>query len=130
MDQPGVTTLPDEANYLAPDGSEVRLLSQTTNGSMAHFTLGKGKTSLAVSHKTVEELWWVQSGNGEIWLNLNGEANVHPIAAGSCIAIPVRTEFQFRAFNHDLCAIGVTMPPWPGPDEATPTKGPWKPTLE
>ena len=44
------------ADYLAPDGSEVRLLVEGTRGGTAHFTLPAGTVSRAVKHRTAEEL--------------------------------------------------------------------------
>jgi len=43
---------------IAPDGSDVRILLGLTRGSMAHFELPPGQTSRAVSHCTVEEIWF------------------------------------------------------------------------
>ena len=45
-----------EPDAIAPDGSEVRLLSRTDRGSMAHFALAPHAVSRAVAHKTVEEV--------------------------------------------------------------------------
>jgi mannose-6-phosphate isomerase-like protein (cupin superfamily) len=44
---------------MAPDGSEVRILSRTARGSMALFTLPPGAVAKAVMHRTVDELWYV-----------------------------------------------------------------------
>ena len=45
---------------------------------------------------------------------------------GVCITIPVGTHFQFHATEGEaLRAVGVTMPPWPGPGEADPVPGKW-----
>ena len=52
------------------------------------------------------------------------------IAPDVCLTIPVGTRFQFRSFGFEpLSAVGVTMPPWPGPAEAVLTDGPWTPTV-
>ena len=39
---------------------------------------------------------------------------------GTCVSIPAGTHFQAAAAASDgpLAAVGVTMPPWPGDDEA------------
>ena len=51
---------------------------------------------------------------------------VHP---GVSLDIPVGTKFQFRCDGDEpLEAVGVTIPPWPGPDEAFEVKGKWHPT--
>lgn len=45
---------------------------------------------------------------------------------GVCLTIPLGTRFQFRASPLEgVAAIGITMPPWPGQDEATLVTGPW-----
>ncbi len=49
---------------LAPDGSEIRLLSETSRGSMVHCTLGPGEVSAPVAHRTVEEVWYFLEGTG------------------------------------------------------------------
>jgi mannose-6-phosphate isomerase-like protein (cupin superfamily) len=40
--------------------------------------------------------------------------------------LPVGTRFQFRAEpDSSLHIVGVTMPPWPGDDEAVVVEGRW-----
>ena len=51
-------------DYEAPDGSEIRLLSQGFYSGLCHCTLRPGQHSGAVSHRTVEELWYFLSGHG------------------------------------------------------------------
>jgi mannose-6-phosphate isomerase-like protein (cupin superfamily) len=47
-----------------------------------------------------------------------------------CLTIPLGTHFQFRSHGKEpLSAIGVTMPPWPGEDEAYDVEGPWEPDV-
>ncbi len=117
-----VTTLKRDYDVLAPDGSEVRVLLALSGGSMAHFRLPSGSVSLAVRHRTVEEIWYVLSGDGEMWLG--GE--VVALSAGVCLTIPVGVAFQFRAWGEEaLCAVAVTMPPWPGEGEAEFVEGAW-----
>ena len=43
-------------DVLAPDGSQIRFLPQVKGGSMVHCTLPPGAVSLAVTHRTVDEL--------------------------------------------------------------------------
>ncbi len=111
---------------MAPDGSEVRLLCRLAGGSMAHFTLPPGKVSKPVRHRTVEEVWFFTGGSGRMWRG--GETvDVH---AGVSLTIPVGTPFQFRTDGSEpLAAVAVTIPPWPGPDEAILVHGPWTPTV-
>jgi mannose-6-phosphate isomerase-like protein (cupin superfamily) len=122
--------LPSAPDALAPDGSEVRVLLSLAGGGMAHFRLPAGQVARAVVHRTVEEIWFVTSGRGEIWRSLNGRDETVSLAPGVSLTIPVGTRFQFRAAPADaLEIIGVTMPPWPGAEEAMPAAGPWTPTL-
>lgn len=118
---------PDDA---APDGSDVRILLELEGGGMAHFELGPGQTSTAVTHKTIEEIWFFLTGRGEMWRKQNGREKVVPIEPGVCLTIPLGTHFQFRSFGYQpLAAIGVTIPPWPGEGEAIVIEGIWEPTV-
>ncbi len=122
--------LPAQPDAVAPDGSEVRVLLELPRGSLAHFTLAPGRTSIAVAHRSVEEIWFFLSGRGEMWRRLNAQEEVVPVDAGVCVTLPAGTHFQFRALGHEpLTALGVTMPPWPGGDEAYPVPGKWVPSV-
>lgn len=121
--------LPGGRDAPAPDGSDVRLLPGLAGGGMAHFQLAPGRTSVAVAHRTVEEIWFFVGGLGQMWRRQGDREEVVTVAPGVGITIPVGTRFQFRALGTEpLAAVGVTMPPWPGPDEAYPVDGPWEPT--
>jgi len=114
----------------APDGSDVRALLRLARGSMAQFELAPGRTSIAVAHRTIEEIWTVVSGRGDLWRRQGAREEIVPLEPGVCLTIPVGTHFQFRATGAEaLCVIGVSMPPWPGKDEATVVQGKWKPTV-
>jgi len=118
--------LPDAPDVVAPDGSDVRVLLQLPGGSMAHFELATGGTSRAVVHRTVEEIWYFVSGRGEMWRRQGLREEVVAVGPGVCLTIPVGTQFQFRALGDDpLAAVAVTMPPWPGDDEAHEVSGRW-----
>jgi mannose-6-phosphate isomerase-like protein (cupin superfamily) len=120
--------LPVWRDAIAPDGSDVRVLLRLKGGSMAHFRLGPGLTSRAVAHDSVEEIWYVLRGEGEIWRKSGHRHETVPLAAGTCLSIPVGTHFQFRSFGPDpLEIVGVTMPAWPGDGEAFEVTGPWPP---
>jgi mannose-6-phosphate isomerase-like protein (cupin superfamily) len=122
--------LPARPDVVAPDGSDVRILLRLAGGSMAHFELGPGKTSLAVVHRTVEELWFFVAGRGEMWLADDDRDDVVDVEPGVSLTIPVGTRFQFRALGPEpLAAVGVTMPPWPDEDEAVTVDGRWQPTV-
>lgn len=116
--------LPDAA---APDGSDVRLLLRLAGGSMAHFELAAGRTSVCVVHRTVEEIWYILSGLGEMWRQLGDQQHVVELQAGLCITIPLGTRFQFRSLGPGpLAAVAITMPPWPGEGEAQVVEGRWQ----
>jgi mannose-6-phosphate isomerase-like protein (cupin superfamily) len=121
--------LPDLHDLLAPDGSEVRVLLGLERGGMAHFRLPAGQTSLAVTHRTVEEIWYIVTGRGEMWRKREGREEIVPLSPGVCLTIPLGTHFQFRTLGPEpLEAISVTMPPWPGEDEAIFVEGIWPTT--
>ncbi len=122
--------LPVHRDAVAPDGSDVRILLNLDRGGLAHFELSPGQTSIAVAHRSVEEIWFFLSGCGEIWRKLKHHEEVVPVEANVCVTIPIGTHFQFRSFGHEpLVAIGVTMPPWPGEGEAYEVQGKWAPTI-
>lgn len=115
--------LPD---VTAPDGSEVRILAATTRGSMAQFTLPPDSVSKAVAHRTVEEVWLVTHGTGRMWRKLGDAEVMADLRPGISVAIPVGAHFQFRSDGEEpLHCVGVTMPPWPGMDEAYEVEGVW-----
>lgn len=113
-------TVAERYDVLAPDSSEIRLLVSTDRGSMVHCTLAAGRTSLAVRHRTVEEVWHFLGGRGEVWRKLGGEEQVVAVEAGVSLTVPTGTHFQSRAIGAEpLTIVIVTMPPWPGKTEAT-----------
>jgi mannose-6-phosphate isomerase-like protein (cupin superfamily) len=130
MSEFATKNLPSARDAIAPDGSSVRLLLGLGGGGMAHFELSPQQTSRAVVHRTVEEIWFLLSGHGEMWRSLGDRAEVVDVHSGVCVTIPVGTHFQFRSLGPEpLAAIGVTMPPWPGDGEAM-VVGPWPPSVE
>ena len=122
--------LAGQPDAIGPDGSEVRLLAAAKLGSMAQFSLPAGKTSIAVCHHTVEELWYFTSGRGRFWRKTKNAEETIDVYSGVSISIPVGTQFQFRSDGTEtLQAVGVTMPPWPGNDEAFAVPGIWDPAV-
>lgn len=122
--------LPAAPTVTAPDGCDVRVLLALGGGSMAHFELAAGQVSAPVTHRTVEEIWYVTGGRGEMWRRQDGREEVVPLAPGTCLTIPLQTHFQFRSLGPQaLAAVAITMPPWPGPQEAVAVEGRWKPTV-
>ena len=119
-------TLPEAYDVLAPDGSEVRILVSALRGSMAHFTLQPGQVSKAVAHHSVEEVWYVLEGEGEMWRKSQHDETITPLHAGVSLVIAVGTHFQFRCTSKaPLKAVGTTMPPWPGMHESFSVSGKW-----
>jgi len=118
-------TLAASPDAYAPDGSQVRLLAALNGGSFAHFTLAAGRVSAPVAHRTVEEIWYFVAGEGEVWRKLGDEESVAPVSPGVALTIPLGTHFQFRAGGEGLSFVAVTMPPWPGAEEAYAIEGKW-----
>ncbi|UJR12572.1 hypothetical protein I4U23_016748 [Adineta vaga] len=122
--------LPINPDIIAPDGSLVRNLLTTTGGSMAQFDLPPGMTSNAVEHRSVYEIWYFLSGEGEFWRKQNDREEIVTVDSNVCITIPVGTEFQFRTIGRKtLVAVAITMPPWPGDGEAISKHGIWNASL-
>ena len=120
------TELAKEYDTLAPDGSEIRLLSTTSRGSMVHCTLNPGETSAAVAHRTVEEVWYFLEGTGQVWRRKGDEERVVDVAPGASLSISVGAHFQFKTTgDRPLRFVIVTMPPWPGEHEAYRVPGAW-----
>jgi mannose-6-phosphate isomerase-like protein (cupin superfamily) len=121
--------LAKQPDYHAPDGSEIRLLLKVPMGNMWHCKLPATKISNAVYHKTVDEIWYVLEGNGELWLSDKGETiNLIP---NICISIPRGTSFQFKnTGKRALKFLGVTIPVWPRCVEACNVEGKWKSNIK
>ena len=120
--------LPAQRDAVAPDASDVRILLALERGGMAHFELAPGRTSKAVAHRSVEEIWYFVGGRGEMWRRQGAREEVVALEPGVCLSIPLGTQFQFRSLGTEpLAAVGVTMPPWPGEGEAYEVRGKWEP---
>ena len=121
--------LPESSDVTAPDGSNVRILLALQRGSFAHFELPPGATSIPVAHRTVEEIWYFLTGQGEMWRKQNYREETVTVEPGVCLTIPIGTHFQFRSFGYEpLAAVGVTMPPY-SDGECYEVKGTWEPTV-
>ena len=120
-------TLAGAPEVTAPDGSAVRPLCVLPGAaSFAHFELAPAQVSQAVSHATVQEIWYVIAGAGQMWRADGAAESVDDLAPGTCLTIPLGTSFQFRAGDAGLRVVAVTVPPWPDdPGEARPERGPW-----
>jgi mannose-6-phosphate isomerase-like protein (cupin superfamily) len=120
--------LPQATDYLAPDGSEIRLLGSFGKGGLAECTLHPGSTSSPVRHRSVHEIWFVVGGVGELWRSTgDADGNVAPLWPGIGLEISKGTAFQFRTTGAEpLRIVILTMPRWPGPSEAAPVQnGRW-----
>jgi mannose-6-phosphate isomerase-like protein (cupin superfamily) len=122
--------LADAPVVTAPDGSAVRPLCRVDGaGSFAHFELQPGEVARAVSHATVQEIWFVVTGTGEMWRRRDGREWTVALRPGLCLTIPLGTAFQFRAAagGGPLEVVAATMPPWPvgSAGEARLECGPW-----
>ena len=111
--------LPDA---IAPDGPEVyfRVLD-ASRASLVEIVLRPGGTSRPVRHRTVEEVWYLLRGSGEVWRRSPGTSSAETIsvAAGDVVVIPTGCDFQFRASgDEELRFLCFTVPPWPGEEEA------------
>ncbi len=123
-------TLPEKPDCFAPDGSEIRLLSTLDEASSVHCRLPSGKTAKACHHKTVSEIWYILSGEGELWKKWQGAESVTNLRAGTSVTLPVGTHFQFRSLgNGPLDLFIATFPRWPGPEEAVHVTGKWQSNL-
>ena len=119
-----------QPDVIAPDGSEIRVLIDhrhyATGASMVEVTLPAGQVSRPVYHRTVEEVWYILEGSGQVWRCPPGntEPSAVPalsVAPGHALVIPTGWMFQFCADESaELRFLCVTMPPWPGEDEALP----------
>lgn len=116
--------LPAKYDYLAPDGSEIRLLPTTPAGGLCHCTLPPGKTSSPKRHRKVEEIWFFLRGEGAVWRRYGSTSSVTPVRANSAVTVPYQTAFQFRNTGTEpLEFVILTTPAWPGPEEAVDVEG-------
>jgi mannose-6-phosphate isomerase-like protein (cupin superfamily) len=122
--------LGEKPDAIAPDGTAVRLLASLAGGSFAHFELPAGAVSHAVTHRTVEEIWYFVFGVGQLWRRQGETESVVDVRPGVCLTIPLGTDFQFRADpTAPLAFVAATMPPWPGETEAFRVQGHWEATV-
>jgi mannose-6-phosphate isomerase-like protein (cupin superfamily) len=113
----------------SPAGAEIRYLIEGKTGNMIHASVPPGQVNRATVHATVSEFWHVLSGEGQIWRRDATGEQTADLRAGVTIDIPVGTAFQYRCTGtQPLQFICISMPPWPGADEATFVEGPWEPT--
>lgn len=114
-------------HVLAPDGSEVRPLLDLRRGGLSHCTLPPRAVSQAVCHRTIEEIWYVINGQGEIWRKQGEHEVIVDVGPGVRLTIPTGVHFQFRnTGDASLEFLMATMPPWPGAGEAVRVPDHWE----
>ena len=120
---------PETPDARSPAGAEIRYLMEGATGNMIHSTVPAGQVNRATVHATVSEFWHVLSGWGEIWRRDESGEEVTVLEPGVSIDLPVGTGFQYRCTGVEpLRFLCISMPPWPGNDEARLIEGPWEPT--
>jgi mannose-6-phosphate isomerase-like protein (cupin superfamily) len=115
-------------DYVAPDGSEIRLLTGHPRGGLAHCVLHPRQISAPVQHRTISEIWFTLGGHGTLWRRGGeGRESLTDLHYGVEVEITPLTAFQFRSTgDSDLEVLLLTMPAWPGPAEAEPVeRGCW-----
>lgn len=121
---------PTSSDARSPAGAEIRHLIEAETANMIHSTVPPGQVNRATVHATISELWHVLSGEGQIWRRDGRSEETTVLSAGVSIDIPVGTAFQYRCTGADpLEFLCISMPPWPGDQEATFVEGPWTPTV-
>jgi mannose-6-phosphate isomerase-like protein (cupin superfamily) len=114
----------EAAETIAPDGSVVHLLTSVGGAGTALFELRPGQVARPVRHPRVEECWYVVRGTGQMWrMTPAGGEVMTDLVPGLSLNIPVGTSFQFRANEESLHILGVTSPPWNGPEDAQDLRG-------
>ena len=125
----GASARGEHAGRAVERGLRVEQRTRGAVGDEAEHQEPPGAVAHAVVHRTVEELWYFVSGAGRMWRADESGERIDTVGPGLSLAIPVGTRFQFRADGSTpLVAVGTTMPPWPGPDEAVLVDGPWAAT--
>jgi len=93
---------------------------------MVHCILPTGGVSMAVAHATVDELWYCLAGKGQMWRMREGTESVVDIEPSVALTIERGSHFQFRnTGDKDLRCVIVTIPPWPGAEEARRVRDHW-----
>src|SRR6187402_2941843 len=122
-------SFPSSPQGRSPAGAEIRYLLEGETGGMIHSTVAPGQVNRATVHATVSEFWHILSGQGQIWRREGAYEETTALVSGVSIDIPVGTAFQYRCDGVEpLQFLCVSMPRWPGAEEATVVEGPWEPT--
>jgi mannose-6-phosphate isomerase-like protein (cupin superfamily) len=116
----------------SPLGAHIRYLIDGPHGNTIHSTVPPGMVGRACRFRTIDEYWFVLSGEGEIWRKpVDGRESVTRLVPGVSFDIPLGTAFQYRCTGEvPLVCIVTALPPWPGDDEAVIVDGPWVPRAD
>ncbi len=74
----------------------MRVLLGLPGGGMAEFELSAGRVSAAITHRTVEEIWYVLTGRGEMWRPQGSLEEVVAREPGVCHRLPAGPPLPFR----------------------------------
>jgi mannose-6-phosphate isomerase-like protein (cupin superfamily) len=75
-------------------------------------------------------IWFVTAGRGRMWRRQGNCEEIVELHPGLCLTISLGTAFQFRAAEDEaVAAAAITMPPWPGMDEAVEMQRPWEASM-
>ncbi len=115
----------DVPDTLAPDGAEIRVLLDRPHGaqrlSLAEALVKPGERTACVSHRTIEEFWYILKGIGlfhRFSPDGTGEQTAE-VAPGDALLIPTGYRFYVENIGADnLVFLCADTPPWPGSDEA------------
>jgi mannose-6-phosphate isomerase-like protein (cupin superfamily) len=119
---------PSSPDARSPAGAQIRYLIEGETGNMIHSSVPPGQVNRATIHATVSEFWHVLSGTGQIWRRHDAGEQTTDLEPGVSIDIPVGTAFQYRSTGDEpLQFLCISMPPWPGDQEASFIVGPWEP---
>jgi mannose-6-phosphate isomerase-like protein (cupin superfamily) len=114
----------------APDGSRIYPLVRTDQTSVGLIELRPDQITAPVYHLNIEEVWYILEGRGQLWRSLDDEDETVDLSAGTCVTIPTGAAFQFRSDgDQPLRMLMMTIPPWPGPEEAVASEGKWQPGI-
>ena len=112
-------------DVIAPDGAEIRVLVDQSRGatqlSLAEAHVKPGERTACVSHRTIEEVWYIVQGTGRFHRLTPAGVNegTEKVMAGDALLIPVGHRFWVENSGvEDLRFLCCDAPAWPGHDEA------------
>ena len=119
---------PPHPDARSPAGAEIRYLIEGEAGGMIHSTVPAGQVNRAAVHATVERVLGCLTGQGQLWRgDRTGEDDIAEGRGFHRHPSRDRTPVSLRRTD-PLLFLCITMPPWPGDQEATIIEGPWTPT--